>query len=159
MSQSTPASEIKETSLRELIEPYTRLWYWFILMAAVGFVGAYLYLRYTTPSYKTTATVIVKDEKSGGGSELAAFSDLGGIFSKFGSSKIENELAIFESKRIIFEVIKALKLNITYESVGTLKTTEVYRNKPFMIQYLSIGDSLRKNPGVPKLFVERIWGH
>ncbi|WP_051957467.1 GumC family protein [Altibacter lentus] len=147
-------SEARETSLRELVEKYLRHWYWFVLGVIVAVILAFIYLRYTTPSYATHATVIIKDERSGGGpSELAAFADLGGFFSKFNNSKIENELAIFNSKRIISDVVRELDLNITYQSLGTVKASELYKYKPFTVQYLSFADSTRTNP-VPTLIFE-----
>ncbi|MBE9489975.1 MAG: polysaccharide biosynthesis tyrosine autokinase [Bacteroidetes bacterium] len=149
-------SENKEPSLKELIQQYTKHWVWFVLAVSIAFVGAYVYLRYTTTSYQSSATVIIKDEKSGGGAaELAAFAEFGKFFSKFGNNKIENELAVFRSRRIIANVIKELNLNIAYASVGTVKSSEMYEYKPFIVQYLSFTDSLRNNP-IPVLFLETL---
>ena len=132
-----------ELSVREILEQYTRHWYLFIFGVIIAASLAFIYLRYTTVSYLSKGTIIIKDEKSDGGAEeLAAFSNLGGFLSRFKSSKIENEIAIFKSKRIIKEVVLALDLNILYESIGTIKTTELYQYKPFQVQYLSINDSL-----------------
>ncbi len=143
--------EQTELSLKEIIGQYTRYWYWFIITVFLSLLLTYVFLRYTTTLYETQATVIIKDEKSGGGAvELAAFADFGKFFSKFGSNKIENELAVFKSKRIISNVINSLSLNITYESVGAIKTTELYHNKPISVEYLSV----LKNKKVPKLYFE-----
>jgi tyrosine-protein kinase Etk/Wzc len=156
MIESPNLSENKEKSLRELVEQYTRFWYLFMLGVIIAVVAAFIYLRYSTPLYLSKATVIVKDEKSGGGpAELAAFSDYGGFFSKFNSSNIENELAIFKSKRIITEVVKELNFNITYESIGTIKTSDIYDYRPFTVQYLSFTDE-DENRSVPKLLFEII---
>ncbi len=147
-------SHQNEVSIRELLDQYVRYWYLFVLGVIVMLVGAVIYLRYTTVLYQSKATVIIKDEKSGGGAaELAAFSDLGGFLNRFSNSKIENELAIFNSRRIIKEVVKELDLNVVYESVGTIKTTEVYENKPFLVRFLSFSDSIG-NKNIPKLFIE-----
>ena len=155
MNNSPNASEVKELSLREQIEQYTRYWYWFVLAVIIALVGAKIYLRYSTPFYQSQAQVIIKDDKSGGGpAELAAFSDIG-FFSNFNTNNIDNELAIFNSKRIISEVVKELKLHINYESVGTFKNTNLYKYKPFEVQYLSIQDSATTNP-VPRLIFEVI---
>ena len=144
-----------EVSIRELLERYTRYWYLFALGVIVSLVIAKIYLRYTTATYLSQATVIIKDEKEGNGiAELAAFSQLGGILRKFGNNKIENELAIFKSRRIIKEAIKTLDLNVTYESIGTIKTTELYGNRPFVVRYLSLVDSLTQ--AVPKLTITPI---
>lgn len=142
----------RDTSIRELFEGYLRYWYLFVLGVALAITGAYLYLRYTTALYQSQATIIIKDDKSGSGLELSAFSDLGGLFTKYNNNKIENELAIFKSKRIISEAIKSLSLNIRYESLGTIKTTEIYDRKPFIVQYLGFNDSLN-GYAAPKLFI------
>ncbi len=144
----------KETPIRDIVLQYTRFWFLFLLGIIIAVVGATIYLRYTTTTYSTKATIIIKDEKSGGGpAELAAFSGLGGFLSKFESNKIENELAIFKSKRIIKGAAKALNLNVSYESVGTIKTSELYAYKPFIVEYLTF-EGEDDNPKVPKLFFE-----
>ena len=154
MNQVVDTSENKELSLKELIQQYTKYWIWFVLTVIIAFVGAFIYLRYTTTSFESRATVIIKDEKSGGGAtELAAFAEFGRFFSKFGNNKIENELAVFRSRRIISNAIKELNLNISYASVGTVKSSEMYEYKPFIVQYLSFADSIRNNP-IPILFFE-----
>lgn len=146
--------DTNETSIREVLDQYSRFWYLFVFGIVIMLSGAFIYLRYSTVMYQSKATVIIKDEKSGGGAaELAAFSDLGGFLNRFSNSKIENELAIFNSRRIISEVVKELELNVIYESIGTIKTTEVYENKPFMVRYLSFTDST-KNKNIPAILVE-----
>jgi len=141
--------EHKETPIRELVNQYTRYWFWFFLAIFLAIAVAFIYLRYTTPSYQSQATVIIKNDKSSGPAELSAFAELS-FFSKY-NNKIENELAIFRSKRIIAQAVEALNLNVNYESIGTIKTTEMYAYKPFIVQYQSFQDST-KNKKVPKLF-------
>ena len=153
MNQFKNSTDIKEKSFRELIEGYTRYWFWFVLGVIIAVVSAYIYLRYTTRFYESVATIIIKDDKGNNDSELSAFSDYGGFFSKLNSSKIENELAIFNSQRIIREAVKELDLNVTYESLGTFKTSELYTYKPLTVQFLNISDSLG-NKQVPKLYFE-----
>jgi len=63
MKEELVTSEIKELSLKEIIDQYTRYWKWFILGVVIAFISAYIYLRYTTPFYESKATVIIKDGK------------------------------------------------------------------------------------------------
>ncbi len=142
----------QETPIKEHIEHYLRYWYWFVLMVIIALIGAFIYLRYTPKLYLSKATIIIKDEKSSNNIiDVSGLSQMGGFFSKFNSTKIENELAIFNSKRIIEETVKELGLNIKYESVGAIKTTELYFNIPFKVQYQSFKSN---STGVPKLFFE-----
>jgi len=59
--------EEKEHSLREIVDQYTRYWFLFVFGVIIAIVGAFIYLRYSTSYYLSSATVIIKDEKSGGG--------------------------------------------------------------------------------------------
>ncbi|MDC8004582.1 polysaccharide biosynthesis tyrosine autokinase [Aureisphaera galaxeae] len=140
-----------EPSLREILDRYTRHWYLFALGVILAIAASLVYLRYSTTYYTSTATVIIKDDTSGSNSgELAAFSELGSFLNRFGDNKIENELAVFRSKRIIKEAVKTLDLNVVYESIGTLKNTNLYEYKPFEVRYLTFNDSV-VSARVPKL--------
>lgn len=156
MEENRYKQESKELPLREIIEQYTRYWYLFALGIIIALLVAFIYLRYTTNLYQTRATIIIKDEKSASSPmEMAAFSQFGGLLSRFNTSKIDNELAIFNSKRIISKTVEELGLNIKYESVGSIKTSEIYSYIPFTIQYQSFKEIGNKSV-VPKLFVEVI---
>ncbi len=151
MSNFSQNQHQNEPSLREVIDRYIRYWYLFVLGVIVAVAATMVYLRYTTTYYMSTATVIIKDDRSASNSgELAAFSELGSFLNRFGDNKIENELAVFRSKRIIKEAVKTLDLNVVYESIGTFKNTNLYEYKPFEIRYLSFNDSVVTSR-IPKL--------
>lgn len=140
-----------EHLFRDLFDHYLKRWYYFVIGLIFCLAGGYLYLRYSTPQYLTQATVIIKDDKSATGAELAAFGDLSGILRRFRDNKIDNELAIFKSRRIIKEVINSLSLNVTYELVGAIKGTELYSQKAFTVQYLNFDEKVVRESGVPVL--------
>lgn len=126
----------QEPNLREQLELYLRNWFWFIFGVILALVGAYMYLRYSTPLYKTTTSIIIKDSKGrGAASELAAFEDIG-LISGMNANSIENEIEILRSKRLFRNVVDKLDLHIRYFSEGNIKTTEVYTGKPFHINVL-----------------------
>lgn len=154
MEERNNNSENKDTSLREQVEQYLRYWYWFVLAVLVAVIGAFIYLRYTPKLYLSKATIVIKDEKSSNNIiDASGLSQMGGFFSKFNSTKIENELAIFNSKRLIEATVKGLGLNIKYETVGSIKTSELYGYIPFKVQYQYLNSS---GKGVPKLYFEII---
>ena len=73
----------KEDSINDIINGYTRYWFYFLLSILLSGVLAAIFLRYASPIYSTSSTIIIKDEKSGGGAaELAALTDLS-FFSNF----------------------------------------------------------------------------
>ncbi len=125
--QSTPnRPQEEEINLREELEKYLRYWPWFIIGVVLCVFIGFIYLKYTTAEYSTTASIIIKDEKSKGpSSEMAAFADLG-LLGGMGASSIENEIGILKSKTLMTQTIKALNLNITYFEEGAVKSKELY---------------------------------
>jgi len=153
MNDNLNNQEPDELSLREMIEQYSRYWYYFVIGVIVAFIIAFLYLRYTPQLYQSKATIIIKDEKSQSPLEMAAFSQFGSFLSRFKSNQIENELAIFNSKRIISEVVKELQLNTRYEVMGNIKTSEIYGYKPFEVQFQTFNEAYVNKP-IPTLYIE-----
>lgn len=61
-------------NVREELEKYLMQWRWFLLSTIVFLLLAFFYLRYSTPIYKSTTTILVKDDRKGGiANELSAF--------------------------------------------------------------------------------------
>ena len=148
MSQNTPTSirpQEEEIDLREELEKYLRYWPWFILGVILCVVIGILYIKYSTPQYNTTASIIIKDEESKGpSSEMAAFADLG-LLGGMGASSIENEMGILRSKTLTSQTIKALNLNITYFEEGAVKSKELYNNSPFKVVALQLDEKALEN--------------
>ncbi|KJJ38832.1 GumC family protein [Aequorivita vladivostokensis] len=141
MNDNLKNQEAEELSLREMIEQYTRYWYFFVIGVLIALVLAFLYLRYTPQLYQSKATIIIKDEKTQSPLEMAAFSQFGSFLSRFKTNQIDNELAIFNSKRLISETVKELQLNIKYEVMGNIKTSELYGYRPFEVKFQSFDES------------------
>ncbi|CDE76900.1 tyrosine-protein kinase [Bacteroides thetaiotaomicron CAG:40] len=47
-------------------------WPWFVGAVLLCLVGAWFYLHWATPIYNISATVLIKDEKKGGGAGLSS---------------------------------------------------------------------------------------
>ncbi len=154
MEEINNTQETKEVPIRELIEQYTKYWYLFVLGVLIALTVAFFYLRYSTSLYQSQATIIIKDEKNGGNPlDMLGFSQFGSFLSKFSNGKIDNEVVIFNSKRIMTKTVKELGLNIKYETVGAVKTTEIYSNLPFVVQYQTFNES-GASMKVPQLFIK-----
>ncbi|MHC0441188.1 GumC family protein [Flavobacterium sp. 3-210] len=127
--------EIEDVNLREQLDKYLIHWRWFLVSVVIGLVLAFIYLRYTTPSYEATTSILVKDEKKGGMlSELSAFADLG----LGGSMKnnVDNEIEILKSRTLVENTIKKLNLNVAFFVEGKVVDRDVYAEKP-IIAYFS----------------------
>ncbi|RFC53331.1 GumC family protein [Brumimicrobium aurantiacum] len=96
-------------NIQEIIGKYLQHWKWIVLFTLLFCGVAYIYLKGQPSVYKSTSTVLVKDDKNGSlGSDLDVFADLG--LSK-GNSNLHNEIEVFKSRDLIMKVVKSLKLN------------------------------------------------
>ncbi|WP_339649459.1 polysaccharide biosynthesis tyrosine autokinase [uncultured Salegentibacter sp.] len=143
--QHTPIrSQEDEINLREELDKYLKYWPWFVFGVILCVLIGFVYLKYTTAQYSTTASIIIKDEESKGpSSEMAAFADLG-LLSGMGASSIENEIGILRSKTLMTKTVKALDLNITYYDEAGVKSKELYTQSPFKVQVLQLDEEKLK---------------
>jgi len=135
--EKNPSTEnhSREFQLRNFIDHYVIHWKWFAIGVFISLLVAYIYLRYTTPQFKATATILVKDEKKGGIlSELSVFSDLGienGL-----KNNIDNEVEIIKSRTLIESTVKKLNLNIAMFVKGNVIHTEMFAKTPIKAQFI-----------------------
>jgi len=144
-TQYTQRPQEEEINLREELEKYLRYWPWFVLAVIACLALAFTYLKFTTASYNTTASIIIKDEDSKGpSSEMSAFVDLG-LLSGMGTNSIENEIGILKSRRMMTEVVKALQLNVQYIDETGIPAKEIYLNSPVLVQILKMDEQKLKD--------------
>ena len=124
---------IDDFNLKEEIFSYLIYWKWFLVGISICFFSVFVYLRYYIVEYNAVSTILIKDEKKGGTSELSAFSELN-IFS--GKSSVENEIAILKSRKLSQNVIDKLNLDITYFSQGRVISKELYDSTPYKLVFI-----------------------
>ena len=136
-SQSTSNT----VDLKEVISSYLKHWKWFVVSIALMLILATIYIRYTPPQYAAAAKIqILEDENSG--SSLSAFSDLdvlGGV-----KNKVIDEIELIGSRSNFIDVVKELKLNTKISVVGSVISTELYKNPPVNINFI-VEDSTINN--------------
>ena len=126
--------------LKKILFTFLRNWYWFLAAVVVCLLGAFLYLRYTTPIYKISGKILIKDDKGGSsGSSDDMLSQIN-IFST--KNNVNNEKQVLQTHYLMEKVVDALQLNVTYFTVGSIKSTELYKNCPFQIQLTYLKDSI-----------------
>jgi uncharacterized protein involved in exopolysaccharide biosynthesis len=121
---------------------YTFLQYWPLFFATVfiSLLIAFLFLRYTTPTYKINSKILIKDDKGGpSGSSEDLLSQLD-IFNT--QNNVNNEKEVLQTYFIVKKVVNELNLNISYYAVGNIKLKELYKNSPFKIQLVYLRDSI-----------------
>lgn len=139
MSQNSTA-EVKtseDINISEMIKPYSRKWYWFVISVLILCIVAFLYLKVSSPVYKMDTTVLIKDAKKSPSGGLSMLSDISG-FGGMSTSSIENELEVFRSKKLMKDVVTRLALQTTLFSEKDFRKTELYgENAPFVIQVIN----------------------
>lgn len=141
MTNITKHNTSKEESL--FIKMWTKyLPYWplFLLFAILSITAAVLYLRYSTPMYQATASLIIKDEKKGN-EDSKLMESLNMINAK---KIIENEIEVIKSRTVIDTVVAKLRLYAPVYKQGKIRDIPVYRNSPLLIEALNI-DSIPSN--------------
>ena len=64
--------------IKQELEKYWWHWRWFFAAVFIALLGAFFFLRYSTPHYSATTSILIKDnQKSGISKELEAFKDMG----------------------------------------------------------------------------------
>jgi len=107
-------------------------WQWFLLSFIIFISGAMIYLRYVEPVYQMSARMLIKDEKRRTYSNqmLANVETLGFLSN---SSGIENEVEVLQSRTLLREVVKDLKLYVEYRREGRIHDVIVYNTQPVCI--------------------------
>jgi capsular exopolysaccharide synthesis family protein len=124
----------KENELRNTLDLYTSKWKHILIFLILSIGCAFLYLRYATYQYQTTASIkIQEDKKSNPMNEISALQSFGVFSTDFG--KIEDEAQILKSRTLIEQVVKDLKLNMSFFVKGKIKDQEVYLNPPININF------------------------
>lgn len=137
---SLPINEENDTvNIREEIEKYIYHWKWFVLGVFLTLILAFLYLRYSTPEYSASASILIKDnQKSGISKELEAFKDMG-IVGGGSSNNTDNEIEILKSRKIIGNVVDSLNLGFIYSREGRIKKSEIFGDKnPIILKLISL---------------------
>lgn len=127
-----PASD-QGIQLEEQVLKYLKHWKWILFSVALALVAANVYVRYLIPQFGMSTTILIKDDKKDG-STLDAFSDLGILTS--GKSNIENEIAIFQSRRLAENVVRELELNVSYIVEGRIISSESYTTAPLKVLFI-----------------------
>jgi capsular exopolysaccharide synthesis family protein len=127
--------DLGNLSIKDLFFKYVRFLPVFLVSVALFLLGAYLYLRYTTPIYRVTGTLTFKsDESSRGG----RFND---IFLAKSVGDVQTEIEILKSQALMEKVVDSAKLQTSYYAVGKIKTLNIYNGCPFRLNIISLADS------------------
>ena len=122
-------------SIKDLFFKYVRFLPVFLVSVALCLLGAYLYLRYSTPIYRVTGTIIFKKEDQSGGGKFD------NIFNAKNVSDVQSEIEILKSQALMERVVDSAQLQTSYFAVGKIKTLNIYTDCPFRLNIIKLTDS------------------
>jgi len=135
---NTSRSELWSLSFRDLFYKYVRFLPLFLLSVAFALFIAFVYLRYATPIYNAAGTLLIKSEQGGGRNDK--FED---VFVNSKASNIQNEIEVLKSRPLMERVVKKLGLQFSYFVKGKIKTVNIYKQGPFVVEPFQLTDSSR----------------
>lgn len=135
----TSLSSEQDLNIQEIIKPYIKRWFWFIISAFVCLLLALLYLKKVTPIYKIQSTILIKDSKgsSDGGADTDILRDLSGL-GGISTNSIDNEIEILKSKKLMASVVEANNLQTTITAEGEQNRVELFGNStPILVSLIN----------------------
>lgn len=121
-------------NLMDLVRLICRYWYWMAATTVLALLIAWVKLKSTEPVFTRTASVLIKDKRSGGrvGGEAQVFQEVSFLG---GSASVENEMLIFKTERLSREVVRRLGLETVYlEDIG-LRDADLYGRTPVTVEF------------------------
>ncbi|WP_297233246.1 polysaccharide biosynthesis tyrosine autokinase [uncultured Prevotella sp.] len=127
-------SEQSSFNFQKLYTIFILNWKWFVLSIIIGLGCSYLYLRYKSPVYATSAKLLIKDDsnnKSASAKDaISGMVDFGIISSNYG---VDNEIEILNTRTLAAEAVRDLKLYTSYWKKGRVKNVILYKNQPINV--------------------------
>ena len=133
LMESLPAVKKKKLNIKKEVFKYLRYWYWILLSMLLCFVGAKIYLRYTTPQYLSKTSLQFPQSKSKTAESLADFANGAGR-----ADELQGEATAIVSKPILAKVVGQLNLNVSFFGVGAIKENELYTSSPLEANIIEV---------------------
>ena len=110
-------------SISEMLFVCLRHWPWFVLSAVICLSAATLYLLSTPKVYTRAMAIMVKNAGKTGNDDLRVFERIG-----VGNihSDIDDEVVAIHAPAVVYEVVKRLHLDITYQRPGFFQDKTLY---------------------------------
>lgn len=105
-------------------------WYWFVLSLGVTLSIAFLQIARTVPIYQRTVSLMLRDESKGTMQSNVDLSEMGIIQQ---TTNMDNEILSFKSLDLMSDVIETLGLNNIYSIKEGLRSRELYRESPLLV--------------------------
>ena len=120
-----------KSGISDILFKYLPYWPIFLFFLALCAAGAWYYLRITPPQYEVTASVMFKDDAKAARNGQTIINQLNQLSEK---TVVENEIEIFQSRKLMQEVVKNLKLYTSFFETDQFGSKPAYSSSPIRIQ-------------------------
>lgn len=118
----------KKIDVMALLMKYLSYWKWFVLSVVIFMSLAALYVYFTLPTYQIATTILFKDDRKGGSTELNMEHNMGVVTRR---NNAENEVEILKKLPTASDVVIKNHLYATYyEMAPILGLNKVFPNFP-----------------------------
>ncbi|TQO38569.1 capsular exopolysaccharide synthesis family protein [Arenibacter algicola] len=137
-----------ENLFKLILSRFLPFWPLFAILIFFGLLGAWSYLKWATPIYGVSATLIIKDEKKGVDDARMMES-----INAFDSKKIvENEIEVIRSRGLVNKVVNDLALYAPVYEDSDLKNVSAYITSPIRVELKNPQDVPIVTEGKPTRF-------
>ncbi len=119
-----------ESFLTQVWDKYFPYWPVFLALMVLGCAGAWWYTQTRLPTYETSASLMIKDEKKGT-EDAKIIEDLNTIS---GKKIIENEIEVIKSRAVLNEVVTSLRLYAPVFEEKKWNSVSAYHTSPISVE-------------------------
>ncbi len=120
-----------KSGISDILFKYLPYWPVFLFFLALCAAGAWYYLRITPSQYEITASIMFKDDTKTPHGERSIVDQLNQLSEK---RVVENEIEVFQSRRLMQEVVKNLKLYTSFYEQDKFAAKPAYSSSPIRVE-------------------------
>ena len=105
-----------------------RSWIFIALFFAITVTPAFLYIRYTPPTYESSSIIKLNFD-----SEASVLDISSPVMKQEG--EISGEIELLKSRLFFSKLVEAVEMEVSYYQYGRLMDSERFRNSPFEVSY------------------------
>ncbi|WP_298499306.1 tyrosine-protein kinase [uncultured Algibacter sp.] len=146
MEKINSISSTDSFDLKKEIGTYLKQWPWFVLSCIVFIALAFFHLRYSTPEYNAKAKIMLMDDSGVSNPAEIMLKDMGQIPNSE-TKKIEDEIEILKSRKLMEGVVTKLELNKQFFAKGRLHDTQYFpiEKSPIKVNFIALDSVLYKS--------------
>jgi len=117
--------------IKKLLSLIFTKWYLYFGLIAVAFLTAFLYIKFTTPVYKVSATLLINEANNGISLENSHLLNRIGLEER--TTNLENQIMILKSRMLINKTLDELHYDIEYYNKDLFKKVPLYPITPIRL--------------------------